>query len=294
MKDNLLSRLSLPLPIILDGAMGTFLRQLEQTELSHPEFLNINRPSAILEAHKRYIKAGAKIIFTNTFGANRLRLADSKMSFNLQKINVEGVRLAQKAAGKTKIYIAGNIGPSGLSLSLINNDSITMISDIFKEQALCLAEAGVNFLALETFTTLKEASIALSASKAVTHLPIMLLLSLNSKGQTLDGYILEEAFAELEKGGAASLGLNCGEGATQIKKLLPRLLSITKLPIAIKPSAGLPNLSGAPPPYPETPEFWSLQMAEIATMDVSFLGGCCGTTPQYTAFLCAKIQTSIV
>lgn len=276
--------------------MGTAIQKIEKEYFPHPELLNLIKPSVVLEIHKQYLASGCNVIFTNTFGANRLRLSISKQSFNLAKINQAGVELAKEAvkevamgaAIKKNVLIAGDMGPTGLAASLNDEMIVSMVKDAFKEQAECLVASGIDFLVLETFVSINEVLIAFKSVQTVTSMPILVLLSFGSNERTFDGYLPGEAAKKLKNEGITWIGINCGSGVKQALKLWPNFVNLTSLLLAAKPSAGLPDLITHE--YPEDPENWSKEMEKLALMGAKILGGCCGTTPNHIYALARRLS----
>ena len=276
-------------PVLFDGAMGTILHKTTKEYHAPPDLFNLTDPETVIKIHREYIDAGSKIILTNTFGANRLRLANNSISFKLPKINSIGVHLAHEAAKGTNVLIAGNIGPTGIPGNLINDDTSNMISQTFIEQAQYLVDSGIDLLVLETFSTQKEALLALVSIKKITSLPVIVLLSILHNNKTSDNFSIEYVFKELENHGAASIGLNCSNGAKQILQLIKNLYFANTIPITVKPSAGIPETTKTQLSYPEDPNIWSDNMTQIADLGACFLGGCCGTTPEHLRSLAKKL-----
>ena len=197
--------------LVCDGAMGTMLYAKGIFINKSFDALNISSPELVGEVHQEYVRAGADIVETNTFGANRIKLGSFGLADQLRTINAEGARIARRAV-QDRAYVAGSIGPLGIRIEPWGKTSIGEARDLFEEQARALAEGGVDLFILETFRDLNEIGAAIDAVRAVSDLPIVAQMTTEEDGNTLDGTPPERFAPELERRGATVLGVNCAVG----------------------------------------------------------------------------------
>lgn len=272
----------LPNFLFFDGAMGTELQRRGLPIGKPPEILNIENPLLVEEVHRDYIKSGAMVIETNTFGGNRLRLRKSNLEDKIKEINQKGVEIALKAS-EGKVLVAGSVGPLGELIEPFGDISEEEAEDIFTEQINILVNSGVDFILIETMISLKEALIALKSAKKF-HIPVGVTLSFEwteRGGRTPFGDEVEYSIKELEKAGADFVGANCGKGFEDMLKIAPIIRKATNLPVLIQPNAGLPKWENGKLIYPETPEEFQRFTEEMIKLNINYIGGCCGTTPKH-------------
>jgi methionine synthase I (cobalamin-dependent) len=270
-------------PVITDGAWGTQLqaRGLELGEF--PDGWNLTHPDSVRDVARAYVEAGSQVILTNTFGANRVRLADHPEAGEIEAINRRGVELSLEAAkGKARVF--ASIGPSG---KMLMSGEITedQLRSAYAEQAGALARAGADALVVETMADLEEARIALGAARE-TGLPVVVCMVFDSgrnKDRTMMGTTPEQAAEALTAAGADVIGANCGQGIAGFVDICRRLRSATALPIWIKANAGLPTMVGGQAQYTTTPGEFARFVPELARLGAGFVGGCCGTRPEFIA-----------
>jgi len=273
-------------PLITDGAWGTELqaRGLEAGEC--PDVWNLTRPDAVRAVAEAYAAAGSQIILTNTFRANRIALVGYGLAEQVEAINHAGVELSrQGAAGRAKVF--ASIGPSGKMLAAGEVTEDALRSD-FLEQAHALAGAGADALVVETMSDLNEAVIAVEAART-TGLPVVACMVYDSgrrKDRTMMGTTPEQAAAGLVAAGAGIIGANCGCGIEGYIAIAARLRAATDRPIWIKPNAGLPEIVDGRVTYRMTPEQFAAHACKME--GVAYLGGCCGTTPEFIRALVAS------
>ncbi|MCX8090579.1 MAG: homocysteine S-methyltransferase family protein [Verrucomicrobiae bacterium] len=275
-------------PVITDGAWGTELQAAGLPLGAFPEAWNLSQPERVLAVARAYVAAGSRVILTNTFSANRIRLAETDLVSRVAEINREGVRLSREAAGG-RVRVFASIGPTG-RLLLDGSVSEEALREAFDEQARALAEAGADALVIETMSDLAEAEIAVRAAKA-TGLPVVACMAFDSgreKDRTMMGVTPEQAAAALEAAGADVIGANCGQGIERFAALARRLRAASARPIWLKPNAGLPVLVEGRPVYRQTPEAFAEKALELATAGADFIGGCCGTRPDFIRALCQR------
>ncbi len=278
-----LSALSERKVLLADGAMGTELLACRLRE-NCPEAYNLSRPDVVQAIHAVYLTAGADIIETNTFGANRARLVLYGEAELLAELNRAAAALAADVRREGK-FIAGAIGPTGQTLEPYGAMSAEEAFAIFAEQAEILAEAGVDVIFIETMTALSEARAALDAVKKRTNLPVSVSLSFEVKPvgvRTAWGDCVEKAAISLADGGADIIGANCGLGFQNMAAIAEEICSCSRLPVIIQPNAGLPDSLGR---YSATPRSMEQFAEHMLRLGVSIIGGCCGTKPAHTRMM---------
>jgi methionine synthase I (cobalamin-dependent) len=267
------------LPVITDGAWGTQLQIRGLPPGTFPDAWNLSHPSEVAAVARAYVEAGSQIILTNTFGSNRLRLAEAGLAHLTPQLNQLGVEISLNAAQNHALVFA-SIGPSGKWL-LNGETSPDQLRDTFEEQASALAQAGPDALVIETMTDLEEATIAIKAART-TRLPIVASMVFDSgrnKDRTVMGVTPEQAALALAQAGADVIGANCGQGIDAFIPICQRLKSASNRPIWIKPNAGLPGVVDGLPVYRTTPGDFAANALLLLDAGASFIGGCCGTNP---------------
>ena len=271
-----LERLAEGPPIVADGGMGAVLASAVPG-LRCPEEANLRAPESVLELHLGYIRAGADLIETNTFGANRGKLARHFLSDEVEAINAAAVRVAREArevAGRD-VFIAGSIGPLG-DVELRGLDPAELVA----EQATVLEGRGVDLFMVETFFDLEELETALAAVRSVSSLPVVALLTFDADGETLAGVTPEEAAARLRTHGLAAFGANHGAGPAAALTALARMHATGDDALAALPNVGLASMSGQRIVFPHaTPAYFGEFAARARELGARVIGGCCGTTP---------------
>jgi homocysteine S-methyltransferase len=277
---------------VFDGAVGTrFYDKGVYINRSYDE-LNLTQPDLVREVHKEYVKAGADIIETNTFGATRYRLQQYSLENNLLEINVAGVKLAREAAGEN-VFVAGAVGPLDLRIEPYGPTSFDEAKEMFSEQIAALLEGGVDLFVLETFSDLSEIRQAIRAVRELCDLPIVAQMTISTDGKTMFGATPEVLTQRLEEYGADVIGLNCGVGPTHVLSALERMRDVTKLKLSAQPNAGLPRDVQGRQFYMCSPEYMSKFAKRFIKAGAKFVGGCCGTTPQHIKLIadsCARRQ----
>lgn len=264
-----------------DGGTGSLLQAAGLRGGELPERWNLEHPDVVKGAARAYLEAGADIINTNTFGANRLHYPDPA---ELKSVIESGVRLAGEArseSGRPDAFIALDIGPTGRLLKPLGDLDFEEAVSIFGEIVKYGAGAGADLVLIETMSDSLEAKAALLAVKENSDLPVCVTMVFDSTGKLLTGGTPESAAVMLEGLGADAVGINCGTGPRQMAPLAERLLKISSLPVIINPNAGLPRTENGKTVYDLTADEFSDEMIPIAALGVHVLGGCCGTTPEY-------------
>ncbi len=263
--------------MLLDGGMGTMLQSMGMEMGTIPETLGITKPEWILDIHRQYVKAGAQVIYANTFSANRYKLEHCE--YSVCEIIQAAVKNAKKACEGTDCLVALDIGPIGQLLEPTGSLSFEEAYDIFKEELTAGAKAGADFVVFETMTDLLEMKAAVLAAKENTDLPIFCTMTFEENGRTFTGCSVSAMALTLEGLGVDALGLNCSLGPKQVRGIVEEFLKWTTLPIIVKPNAGLPD--PVTNKYDVSPEEFCTAMEELAHMGVQIFGGCCGTTPEF-------------
>jgi 5-methyltetrahydrofolate--homocysteine methyltransferase len=268
-------------PVVTDGAWGTELQARGLQSGEFPDAWNLSHPEQVLAVAAAYVQAGSQVILTNTFGANRLRLEAHGMAGQVAEINRRGVEISRQAAeGRAAVF--ASIGPTGKML-LAGETTEPELKALFAEQAQALAGAGADGLVVETMAELEEARIAVAAAQA-TGLPVvgcMVYDAGKNKDRTMTGVTPEQAAAGLLAAGADVIGANCGQGIEGFIPICRRLRAVTDRPLWMKSNAGLPELQDGRVIYRTTPETFAGFGPALVTAGANFLGGCCGTNPEY-------------
>jgi methionine synthase I (cobalamin-dependent) len=268
-------------PIVTDGAWGTELQARGLQSGDFPDAWNLTHPDRVLSVATAYVEAGSRVILTNTFGANRVRLAGHDLTGKAVEINRRGVEISRQAAAGRALVFA-SLGPSGKML-MTGETTPEELAAAFGEQAAALAQAGADAIVIETMSDLEEAGIALAAAKA-TGLPVVACMVFDAgkaKDRTMMGATPEQVAAELTAGGADVVGANCGAGIECFVPVCQRLKSATDRPIWIKANAGLPVLVDGRVVYRTSPAEFAAHVPALLAAGASFIGGCCGTSPEF-------------
>ena len=276
-------------PLLVDGAMGTVIYARGVFINRCYDELNLSDPGLILSIHEEYLQAGADIIETNTFGANRIRLARHGLADKVAAINAAGVRLARQAVDHLRdkqageAWVAGSVGPLGVRLEPLGKTGLDEARAAFAEQIGALAEAGVDLLILETMPALNEAREALAAAHEVApNLPVLALVTVDDDSNCLDGSSPAQAAALLTEWGASAVGVNCSTGPSTALTAIEAMRPATSLPLVAMPNAGLPRAVEGRNIYLCSPEYMAEFTRKAIAAGVQIVGGCCGTTPNHT------------
>ncbi len=287
--DSLIKTLLLEKPVLTDGAWGTQLQARGLPLTGEPaESWNLTRPERVEEVARSYAEAGSRILLTNTFSGNRIALARHGLADSAREINRAGAAISRRAAPET-VSVFASIGPSGAML-LTGEVSESDLDTAFSEQAEALAEGGANGIVIETMSDLVEARIAVAAAVR-TGLPVVACMVFDSgrdKDRTMMGVTPEAAAEGLADAGAAVIGANCGNGPEGYLPVCRRLSEATELPVWIKPNAGLPEVVEGRATYSMTPEDFAEGVARLVEAGADFVGGCCGTSPEFLRVLARR------
>ncbi len=268
--------------VLMDGAMGSLIYEKGVFIDKCYDELNLSRPELIRDIHQEYIRAGARVIETNTYGANRFKLKSHMLHDRIEEINLKGVELAREAAGDD-IYVAGSMGPSGVEMEPFGDTSLEEIFEAYKEQAGILCKAGVDLYILETFQDIREMEQAIKAIKSVCALPVVAMMTVGEDGKTRYGVDVEDIIRRLDSSEASVIGLNCTVGPKSMLDFLDQIKGLSAKPISLMPNAGRPQFTDGRMIYMSTPEYFSIYTKRFIDQGVRMLGGCCGTTPEHIA-----------
>jgi 5-methyltetrahydrofolate--homocysteine methyltransferase len=267
--------------VLTDGAWGTELQARGLALGEFPDTWNLTHADRVTEVARAYVEAGSQVILTNTFGANRVRLADHAAAHQVAEINARGVAIS-KAAAAGRAHVFASIGPSG---KLLMSGEVTAdeLLAAFTEQARALAGAGADAIVVETMADLAEAELAVRAAQQ-TGLPVVACMVYDSgkaKDRTMMGTTPEQAAQALAKAGAEVIGANCGQGIDGFSAICRRLRASTDRPLWLKPNAGLPEMINGRAEYRTSPHEFAARIPELISSGASFVGGCCGTSPDF-------------
>ena len=242
--------------------------------------LNLAQPDLVVEVHREYIRAGADVIETNTFGANAVKLGAFGLADKLAEINVAGARLARQAA-RNQVYVAGAIGPLGIRIEPWGKMSVDEANALFREQAAALADGGVNLFILETFRDINELAAAIAAVRGVCDVPIVAQMTTEEDGDSLDGMPPEEFVPQLDRLSADVIGVNCSVGPAPMLETIERMARVTTKRLSAQPNAGRPRDIEGRNIYLSSPEYMASYARRFVQRGVRLVGGCCGTTPEH-------------
>ena len=265
---------------VFDGAMGTMLHQAGLKPGQCPELWNIEEPAKITAIHRQYVAAGATIIETNTFGANRIKLSHYGLENKVAALNTAAVTAAREAAGiQTKV--AGSVGPTGKFIAPLGDLSFDSAYEVFYEQISALDQAGIDYIIIETIIDIQEMRAALLAAKAATRKPIICQLSFQADGRTVTGTDPRTAAITLEALGANVIGANCSLGPAQLLPVIETLAQNCSIPLSVQPNAGMPQLVNGQTIFPMTAAEMANWIPRLVAAGATYIGGCCGTTPAH-------------
>src|SRR5579862_7841527 len=275
--------------LVCDGAMGTMLYAKGIFINKSFDALNLSVPELVTEVHREYVRAGADIVETNTFGANRIKLESFGIADKLHAINAEGAKLARTATNG-RAYVAGSIGPLGIRIEPWGKTGVDQARDYFQEQAQALSDGGVDLFILETFRDLNEIGAAIEAVRSVSALPILAQMTTEEDGNTLDGTPPERFAPELERRGATIIGVNCAVGPGPMLETIERMEAVTRQRLSAQPNAGKPRDVEGRNIYLCSPEYMASYARRFILHNVRVVGGCCGTTPEHIRQIKAAVR----
>jgi methionine synthase I (cobalamin-dependent)/5,10-methylenetetrahydrofolate reductase len=267
--------------VVFDGGVGTYLYEKGIYVNTCFDELNVNNPDLVASVHRDYLAAGADVVETNTFGANRFKLAPHGLEKRVREINLQGARIA-KGAVKEGALVAGSVGPLGVQIEPLGKLSFNDTRDAFREQIAGLLEGGVDLIVFETFVLVPELLQAIRAAKELNPaIPIIAQMTISDDGNLLSGASLESFVLETQDSGVDAIGLNCSVGPRAMLDALEKLKMLTRLPLSVQPNAGLPQLIGGRNIYMTSPEYMAEYAKRFIQTGASIVGGCCGTNPDH-------------
>ncbi|MGD0920482.1 MAG: bifunctional homocysteine S-methyltransferase/methylenetetrahydrofolate reductase [Terriglobia bacterium] len=266
--------------LVCDGAMGTMLYSKGMSLNRCFDEMNLTAPQLVKEVHLGYVKAGADVIETNTFGASRVRLQKFGWGDKVREINLAGARLAREVAGDD-LHVAGSVGPLGLRLEPLGHTPLDDARRAFREQIEALAEGGVDLIIVETMVDLREAQQALLAAREVSGLPVVVQMTIQDDGSTPTGTSPEDFTRQLDSWGADLIGVNCSVGPAAVLEALEHMTVVTKKKLSAQPNAGMPRTIEGRNIYLCSPEYMASYARRFIEVGARLVGGCCGTTPDH-------------
>ena len=264
--------------ITADGAMGTMIQRYAEDASEVPERLLLDRPELIYRIHREYVAAGARLIETNTFGANYIKLKASGLEDRVEEINKRAVEIARRACKES--FVAGSVGPTGKLMEPHGELGVETAEEVFKQQISVLVEAGVDAIIIETMSDLKEIRAAVLAAKGYK-IPLIAQMTFNERERSLMGNTPETAAIVLDKMGVDVIGVNCVAGFREAVPVIARMAAVTARPLSVFPNAGLPVSREGKTVFPEGPQEFVREIEGLFNYNVRIIGGCCGTTPDY-------------
>ena len=277
--------------LILDGAMGTELIRRTGKKFDFPEILNVESPELIESIHRDYIEAGADIIETNTFGGNRIKLDEFGAGHRVKDLNVSAVKIAREAAGSREIFVAGSMGPIGKLIQPLGELTEHDVYEVYKEQAVALAEGGADLILIETQIDILEAKIALRAAKENTDLPVAVSISYPMEGGlTVTGSDPEVASITFSSTDVDIFGLNCGGHPIEFVDFIKKILRHSNKPLIVYANAGIPEKHGEKVVYPLGPNEYLQYPIKFYELGANIIGGCCGTTPEHIKLISRALK----
>jgi len=278
-------------PVLLDGAMGSLLMDMGLHSGQPPEEWSMKYPERIGKAHQLYHEAGSDILQTNTFGASHYRLKECGIGEHHDLVNRRAVEICREYGGDS--LVAGDIGPSGLLIDPLGPAKPVELKDAFIRQVEVLEESNVDLFSVETMIDLQEAVLAVEAIRQVSNKSIianMTYAKTDSGYFTVMGNPFSDCVKQLSDAGADIIGTNCNLDSFELIELAEEALTLTDLPVSIKPNAGQPFLEGNTVHYGQTADQFVEGMVEIYKMGIKILGGCCGSTPAYIKLLSETLK----
>ncbi len=276
--------------IVFDGGTGTYLYDKGIFINRCFEELNLTNPELVTEVHRDYINAGADVIETNTFGANKYSLATQGLELKVYEINYKGAQLA-KSVAKDIVLVAGSVGPLGVQIEPLGKLAFDEAKDAFAEQIKGLLDGGVDLISLETFGLVEELVQGVRAVRELhADIPIVAQVTINNEGNLLSGESLERFVEKISRYHIDVIGMNCSEGPRMMLEALERLRELTTLPLSVQPNAGLPQNIGGRNLYMTSPEYMAEYAKRFIQTGASIVGGCCGTNPSHIKAIRRAVQ----
>jgi methionine synthase I (cobalamin-dependent)/5,10-methylenetetrahydrofolate reductase len=276
--------------LLADGAIGTLLTSRGASADQARSPLSLTDPESVREVHEDYLEAGARILTTNTWDANRVKLAAHEWADSLEKINREAVRLAKEAAAGELAFVAGSIGPLGALVKPYGSLQLTQVREIFEEQARLLLDGGVDLVLLETFGNLLEAAEAVRAVRGLSAtIPIVAEMTFLAEGKTAFGEDATHALSTLAMAGADVVGMNCTLGPQETHDIFAKLPNSIGAPLSVMPNAGYPSVVHGRNVYLSSPDYLREYAAAFVEAGAAIVGGCCGTTPEHVRAMAREV-----
>lgn len=276
------------LPLILDGSTGAMLSAAGMPEGVCPELWTLEHPDVITEIQKGYVRAGSRAVYSPTFCANRVKLEKYGLADRVEEMNRELVRISREAVGED-VLIGGDMTSLGLFLKPFGDATFEEFVDVYREQAAALDAAGVDFFIPETLMSLAEARAAVTAIRSVSEKPIFVTVTCDAAGRMLSGTSAAAALVVLQEMGISAFGLNCSVGPEAMAEVIAGLSPYAKIPLIVKPNAGLPVMEDGKTVFKLTPEAFAAHTAAFAAQGVMIFGGCCGTNFHHIEALTASL-----
>ncbi len=275
-------------PLVFDGATGTMLQRFGMKPGGCPDELILTDPDMVGRVHEAYIKAGCDVITTNTFGANRVKLAEYGLEARTAEINEAAARCARTAAGEGR-FVAGDIGPTGRFIEPVGDLGFDEAVEIFAEQAAALKAGGADLAIIETMMDIKEVKAAIIGARDAG-LPVVATMTFDETMRTVLG-TPPESFAILaESLGVVAAGANCSLGVEGLFTAIEAMSRVCSIPLIAQPNAGIPELRGTETVFPASPGDMAGYSERLAGVGVRLLGGCCGTTPEHITAMAAPFR----
>lgn len=267
-------------PLVLDGATGTELQKVGFTgEICAEQWL-IDDPSPIIELQKRYISAGSDVVYTPTFGGNRVKLEENRIFNKTAEYNRKLAGFSRQAA-EDRALVAGDIAPTGLFVTPLGSSTFDELVEVYEEQVAGLEAAGVDLYVIETMMTLSDARAAITAVRNRSRKPVIVSFTCDENGKTLTGGDVEACLVIMQSMGASVFGLNCSVGPKDMVPSLKKLSRYAEIPLAAKPNAGKPEVVNGKTVYNCDPQEFEECIPQYAACGVQLFGGCCGTDERY-------------
>ena len=287
--DSILKALSAGQVIIGDGAMGTQLQARGLPAGTMPELWNAEHPEIVQAIHRDYLEAGARIATTNTFGGTRSRLAGAGLADRLVELNRKAVEIA-RAAVDGRAWVAGDVGPTGQLMEPYGDLTVAEAEAVYREQVTVLADAGVDFILIETMNDIEEALCAVRMAREHTTLPVFCTFAFDVRGRTIMGSRPGDAARRAADAGAHAVGANCGDGPAAVLAGLTGMREAVDLPLIAQANAGIPQVgAGGTSVWDVTPEQMAAHARTFVETGARIVGGCCGTGPAHIAAIAAAI-----
>ena len=275
--------------LLADGATGTNYQDMGIEPGVAPEEWVFDAPDRVRELHRRFVEAGSDLVLTCTFGATTPRLADGPLAGRTIELNIRAAALAREAVGDDRL-VAGSLGPTGQLVEPYGLLTRDVCRAAYAEQAKALADGGVDLLVLETFFALEEALWAIEGAQSATDLPLVASFSFDQGTHTMMGLSPTEVVAAVEPLGVAALGANCGRSLDDTDAVVEEFFAASpRLPLWVKPNAGVPRIVGDAVVYDAGPEALAEHVHAYADRGARIVGGCCGSTPEHIAAIARRL-----